>query len=106
MIVRIESIKTDMAAGSLKELGPVTICQLFRWLLPSDKATELDKISREAYEKVVLAAAPTDVDKAKGGNAMEHMVAAHKSMASGKAIKKAADAVATKIPNAKKAKNA
>ena len=106
LIVRIESIKTDMAAGSLKELGPVTICQLFRWLLPSDKAAELDKISREAYEKVVLAAAPTDVDKAKGGNAMEHMVAAHKSMASGKAIKKAADAVATKIPKANKAKHA
>ena len=54
----------------------------------------------------MLAAAPTDVDKAKGANAMEHMVAAYKSMASGKAIKKAADAIETKIPKAKKAKNA
>ncbi|CAK0805661.1 unnamed protein product [Prorocentrum cordatum] len=104
LTLRINEAKKAVDEKTLKDLGPVTACQVYRWLLSSEKAQELDVISRKAYELVTKGAAAASQGEKKAGAAVEHMVAAHTSAKAAKALKKAAAKPAPAKPAKKKAK--
>lgn len=104
--LRMHRVCEALDQKTLKDLGPVTDCMVFRWLLVKEKAQKLDAMAKRAYDRVLMAttASPSSGASPDHGSAMEHMVAAHVSQKAAKSLKQAASKASSSAPAAKKIK--
>ena len=116
LALHIEAVQASLTEDKLTDLGPVTMCEVYRWMLDKDGQKQLDNIGQDAYDVVIAApkaAAGKEAGKAGpskktasggGGSAMEHMVAAHENARAEKALKRAASSGKLTAPAGKKGK--
>ena len=106
LLMRMAAASKAVADKTLKELSPITDCEVYRWLLDSTESSELNMIANEGYDLLISSMAVTTTGEKRvstAGSAMEHMIAVHETAKAVKASKRHS-AVAPKEAPAKKKK--
>ena len=83
---RMQRLQKKLASGEVRDLGEVTLCMVFKWLLPTAEAETLDDMSERAHD-FVMTRPDAKSGAAPSTAAMEIMVAGHLA-AKGKAERK------------------